>query len=964
MKFFYPHLVMVFLLFTSINQASAQSPQGISYQAIARDNAGSPVANQNVRLRFTIHQTSAAGPVEFSETQLTTTNSNGLLNVTIGQGTPVTATLAAVVWANTAKFLQVEMDITGGTSYANMGTQQLMSVPYSLYSGKSNIPDGTALGNTLHWNGVNWVADNTFYNNGGSLGIGTTTPDNSAALDITSTTKGFLLPRMTSLQRDAIVSPAIGLMIFNTSTNCIDVKTVSSWISFCTTTCVPQPSAAIAGNDQFGASSPITLNAITPVQGVGAWAIVSGTGGTVNTPSSPASQFSGTAGSTYQLKWTVANGCGSSSDTVVIHFACPAGFQDCNNNVIDGCEINLQTDVSNCGACGVTCNLANATVACVSGVCSIVNCNTGFANCNGIVADGCEVNLNTTVNNCGSCGNTCSFPNATAGCTGGTCVVVSCNTGFANCNGIAADGCEINLTTSVTNCGSCGNTCSFPNAFASCTGGTCVLAACNTNFYNIDGNTANGCEYACTLTSANDLPDNSFLDVNCDGIDGTVSNAVFVATSGNDANPGTKAQPKLTIAAAIATAVLQSKQHVYISEGVYAGMVTLTSGISLYGGYSAANNWQRNASFVTTINSVTVISNRVIGIQGTNITATTVVDRITISNANNTGAGGSNYGIYCTNCTALTISNNKITSGRGGDGTAGAAGTSGSTTNGLGINGQFGSCDGNGSGPVGGAGGSSPCATTGGAGGQGGGTSGFGSTNGITGAQGAGGTAGGIGGSSGDPGNPGNNGSTGAPGTNGTNGNGGSGGAVASGFWTTSAGAAGTSGINGNGGGGGGGGGAQIGVVVDEGFGNSGGGGGAGGCLGTFGSSGTGGGGSFGIFADNSTGITIINNTITTGNGGNGGSGGSGGSGSPGKTGGLGGSLCTSEIGRGGNGGTGGVGGNGGHGGGGAGGPAYGVYRSSTTVSTASNTFLMGTGGIGGGSSGNAGTTGVSITVN
>jgi hypothetical protein len=48
------------------------------------------------------------------------------------------------------------------------------------------------------------------------VGIGTTTPDASSALDITSTTKGLLIPRMTAAQRDAISSPAIGLMIYQT----------------------------------------------------------------------------------------------------------------------------------------------------------------------------------------------------------------------------------------------------------------------------------------------------------------------------------------------------------------------------------------------------------------------------------------------------------------------------------------------------------------------------------------------------------------------------------------------------------------------------------------------------------------------------------------------------------------------------------------------------------------------------
>ncbi len=63
-----------------------------------------------------------------------------------------------------------------------------------------------------------------------SVGIGTT-PAASAQLDVSSTTKGFLPPRMTTTQRDAIVSPAAGLVIFNTTTNSLEIRNNSAWVS-------------------------------------------------------------------------------------------------------------------------------------------------------------------------------------------------------------------------------------------------------------------------------------------------------------------------------------------------------------------------------------------------------------------------------------------------------------------------------------------------------------------------------------------------------------------------------------------------------------------------------------------------------------------------------------------------------------------------------------------------------------
>jgi len=63
------------------------------------------------------------------------------------------------------------------------------------------------------------------------VGIGTATPAASAKLDITSTTQGLLPPRMTTVQRDAIVSPATGLVIFNTTTNSLETKNSSGWVA-------------------------------------------------------------------------------------------------------------------------------------------------------------------------------------------------------------------------------------------------------------------------------------------------------------------------------------------------------------------------------------------------------------------------------------------------------------------------------------------------------------------------------------------------------------------------------------------------------------------------------------------------------------------------------------------------------------------------------------------------------------
>jgi len=67
------------------------------------------------------------------------------------------------------------------------------------------------------------------------VGIGTLTPDNSAILDVHSTNKGFLPPRLTTAQRNAISSPSMGLMIYNYDEKCVNFFNASQWISLCST---------------------------------------------------------------------------------------------------------------------------------------------------------------------------------------------------------------------------------------------------------------------------------------------------------------------------------------------------------------------------------------------------------------------------------------------------------------------------------------------------------------------------------------------------------------------------------------------------------------------------------------------------------------------------------------------------------------------------------------------------------
>lgn len=308
------------------------------------------------------------------------------------------------------------------------------------------------------------------------IGVGTTTPNASAALEIKDTAKGLLPPRMTTAQRNAIVSPAEGLIVYNLTTKCLDVYTGNNWISYCDGACYPPPATPNAGPDQnVSSGNSATLAANSLSYGTGVWTIESGVGGSIASPSSPTSTFTGSAGVSYSLKWTSSNACGASSDVVVITMPCPAGTANCNGNAADGCEINLSTSASNCGSCGNVCALSNATSGCVAGSCTVVSCNGNFRNCDGIDANGCEVNISSDINNCGSCGSKCTIINGTGVCNNGACMLQSCNPGFADCDGNTANGCELNVSSDANNCGSCGKSCDDGNP---CTTDYCVNGVC------------------------------------------------------------------------------------------------------------------------------------------------------------------------------------------------------------------------------------------------------------------------------------------------------------------------------------------------------------------------------------------------------------------------------------------------------------------------------------------------------
>ncbi len=593
------------------------------------------------------------------------------------------------------------------------------------------------------------------------------------------------------------------------------------------------------------------------------------------------------------------------------YHACPPG--ECKNDY----------SINHCGdSCEVCPTPANGYSTCDGTTCGVA-CFPGYH----IYNDQCVPN--TSNDCCGASCVTCTGPeNSSAFCTAqGTCDY-TCDNGYHECGASCLPNDDPN---------SCGQNCT-PCPQPPQTEPLCVNSLCDweciDSWSDRDGIESNGCEVYCSPQAGEDLPDDDFLDTDCDGIDGQRDRAIFVAIDGNDGNDGSLENPKRNIQSGINAAYLASpKKYVIVSDGYYYETIQFKNGVSVYGGYSRSNHWMRSDDYESML-----ISPMPVGAYAEDITSSTIIDRMIIQagESDENSYFGSSIGVYLLNSTdELTFSNCSIYASEGHDGETGIGGIVGAD----GLNGT------NASGPNPGSGGHGYCGddSKGGSGGAGG----IGHQSGGTGENAclSGGASGGNRGSADcflwfcdccenvGSGQTGGAGDSSGNGSDGTNADSSSVGEIewdtASGLmlWRGDDGGAGSAGVDGVPGcGGGGGGGCQSSDFLgfdtcDTENGGGGGGGGGAGCGGSAGSGGKAGGASIGIFSYNSNSVfdQCLVRAFDGGNGGDGGRGAAGGTGGRGGSGGTG----SGSAGDGGSGGRGGSGGYGGTGGGGAGGVSY-----------------------------------------
>jgi len=311
------HILSLLSLLIVFSTAHAQAPQGIPYQAAARNSSGAVLASTNISVRFTIRDSIATGAIKYCETHSITTTALGMFSVHVGQGTPVSGTFSGINWATNAKFMQVEIDPAGGSSYIDMGTQQMMSVPYALNAGAIKHSVSTT-GDTLYSGGGNYIiipgisaANCTLPSPGTITGTATVCAGSTTTLSNT-TTSGVWSSSATGIATVDSTGVVTGVAA---GTATISYTVTNSCGSASTTRVVtvnPMPSAgAITGTTTVTAGSTTTLSNTTTG---GTWS--SSATGVVTVGS--IGVVTGVAEGTATISYTVANTCGSAVATIVV----------------------------------------------------------------------------------------------------------------------------------------------------------------------------------------------------------------------------------------------------------------------------------------------------------------------------------------------------------------------------------------------------------------------------------------------------------------------------------------------------------------------------------------------------------------------------------------------------------------------------------------------------------------------
>jgi hypothetical protein len=289
------------------------------------------------------------------------------------------------------------------------------SIPYMLFDiggsasrsfGMFNSSGDMAIQQSQTWSGVNY---HVFYGNGsysnlGSASIGSHTLDSSAVLILQSTTKGFLAPRLTTTQRNAIASPSFGLMIYNTTDSAYQYYRASGWtgmgsggsttykIGTYNSQTINGDGASIVGDSiymqEFSAESPGLVPAggsgTTYLRGDGTWQTVSG--------GSPAGNFNNVQLNRNGAFAAAGSDSLSMSSGVLVS---KGGYTSGDKMVFNGSTKNIEFGTGSNPSIAVT---ASAMIFRTVNAASYVDLTGGAYSANGSLSTTTKINVTTGTN--------------------------------------------------------------------------------------------------------------------------------------------------------------------------------------------------------------------------------------------------------------------------------------------------------------------------------------------------------------------------------------------------------------------------------------------------------------------------------------------------------------------------------------------------------------------------------------
>jgi len=509
-------------VFTAL--ASAAPPKTISYQGYLKDGKGAPVTSERLSMKFALYATDTGGEALWSESQGVAVQNGvyGILlgsvtplkllfdipyylGVTVGEGSEMTPRhpLTSVPYA-------IRSDTVGDGAVTSAGIGGIISPDKLDLSGVVKKGGDSMTGPlTLPANGLT-AGGSQLALSGGNVGIGTATP--AQKLDVAGTAQVTTLKFSgdgTSMTSAGLIPPMNGPYFLNAvfAGDLKSARTASSVILSKELTvtraqvtlrdpgasnCWPRPTILIS-DGATGVRIPLTNNAHYDT---GPLVLPFATGSTLSVQLLPA-RMSATCATGYPADANVTMeyrlkapgdalscGAGNVSCNGICTFApsdadnctacgsscpdgkgcvagfcggyCPAGQTRCYP---DGPCLDMSINETNCGACNVSCGVGQI---CVNGMCDAITCDPGKVACPGATGAAC-VDITTDAANCGACGFDCRYAVTGAkgvACVNGSCQATSCATGWGDCDGNLANGCETPLQTS-QNCSTCGAVCSF-----------------------------------------------------------------------------------------------------------------------------------------------------------------------------------------------------------------------------------------------------------------------------------------------------------------------------------------------------------------------------------------------------------------------------------------------------------------------------------------------------------------------